>query len=296
MINLKNKKLFLFDIDGTIAVDNTLYDGAADLIAHIKSIGGKSFFITNNSTKSTQSYVEKFNDKFGLVTTPDQFVTAGYLTMLYLKEHYEGKKIFAVTSNSVVKEYKDFGLSITTTVENDIAAVLVAYDDGITYKKLYDACEILFTQDADFLATNPDLRCPSSFGFIPDCGALCASVIATTDKKPFYIGKPNKAMVELCIGKSGFSKQQTIVIGDRLYTDIQAGINAGVDTCAVLTGETTTDEINQSDAKPSIICENIRKFYELFFLRNVSFVSLIITEQKIRTKPNAILNVIFSSG
>ena len=91
---LKQKKLFLFDIDGTIAVGDSLYEGSAKLLRHIDEIGGKAYYITNNSTRSGQDYVEKFRRAFGLETTEDQFITSGYMTLRFLRERYFDKKMF----------------------------------------------------------------------------------------------------------------------------------------------------------------------------------------------------------
>ena len=92
LARLKNKKLFLFDIDGTIAVGDTLYEGSADLIRYINDIGGRAYYITNNSTKSGLDYVKKFHDAFHLDSTEDQFITSGYMTLRFLKENYAEKK------------------------------------------------------------------------------------------------------------------------------------------------------------------------------------------------------------
>ena len=94
LARLKNKKLFLFDIDGTIAVGDTLYEGSAELIRYINAIGGRAYYITNNSTKSGLDYVKKFHDAFHLDSTEDQFITSGYMTLRFLKENYAEKKIF----------------------------------------------------------------------------------------------------------------------------------------------------------------------------------------------------------
>ena len=256
---LKNKKLFLFDIDGTIAVGDTLYDGSAELLAHIDAIGGKSYFITNNSTKSGADYVEKFRTAFGLETTEDQFITSGYLTLRFLKEHYASKKIFVLGTASFVTELKKNGLNITEVAEDGIDCAVVAYDSELTYDKLVQASKVLLASDIPFYGTNPDLRCPIDFGFIPDCGAICDMITATTDKKPDFLGKPNKEVVNHCLGASGFTKEETLVVGDRLYTDIACGINAGVDTCVLFTGEAKPEDMTDTEYPADYQFEDVKE-------------------------------------
>lgn len=260
--NLKNKKLFLFDIDGTLAVGNTLYEGSADLIAYIERIGGKAYYITNNSTKSNMDYVTKFRNAFGLETTEDQFVTSGYMTIRFLKEHFAEKKIFVLGTASFVAELRKNNLQVTEICEPGIDCVVVAYDSELNYSKLTEVSKVLFTMDVPFYATNPDLRCPIDFGFIPDCGAICDMITQTTDKKPTYLGKPSKAVVDLCLSLSGFSKEETIVVGDRLYTDIACGINGNVDTCVVFTGEATPEDIADTPFKPTYAFETIQELLD----------------------------------
>lgn len=262
--SLKKKKLFLFDIDGTIAVGDTLYDGSAELLQYIESIGGKAYYITNNSTKSGQDYVKKFRTAFGLETTEDLFITSGYMTIRFLKEHFADKKIFVLGTSSFVSELRKNGLTITETAETDIGCVVAAYDSELNYNKLTEACKVLLTTDAPFYATNPDLRCPISFGFIPDCGAICSMLTQTTDKTPVYLGKPSKEVVELCLSQSGFTKEETLVVGDRLYTDIACGINGGVDTCVVFTGEATPEDIKDTPYQPTFAFSNIRELLQQF--------------------------------
>lgn len=257
-MNLSGKKLFLFDIDGTLSVGSTLFDGSMDLLNYIDSVGGRSYYITNNSTNSTDSYIEKFA-KWNIKTTANLFVTAGYVSMLYLKEHFLNDKIFVIGTGSYVGELKKNGLNITEEPEDDVKCVLVAFDNELTYKKTEYACELLLTKDIPYLATNPDLRCPAPFGFVPDCGSICSMIDNTVGRTPLYLGKPNKILVDMCLADSGFSREQTLVVGDRLYTDIACGINGGCDTCAVLTGETSREEIASSQYKPSYTFENVRE-------------------------------------
>lgn len=259
MRNLRNKKLFLFDIDGTLAVGDTLYVGSAELLDYIASIGGKSYFITNNSTRSGADYVERFRHAFGLETTEEQFITSGYMTIRFLKEHYADKKIFVLGTGSFVNELRRNGLWVTETAEENISCVVVAYDSELTYDKLVQVCKVLSTTDMPFYATNPDLCCPIDFGFIPDCGAICNMITDSTGKRPTYLGKPSNEVVELCLAQSGFPKEETLVVGDRLYTDIACGINGGVDTCVVFTGEAKPEDMADT-AYPATYCfENIKE-------------------------------------
>lgn len=251
MTPLNQKKLFLFDIDGTIAVGDTLFEGSRELIDHIESIGGKAYYITNNSTRSAQDYIEKFRTCFGLETTADQFVTSGFMTLRFLQKHFSGQKIFVLGTASFIAELRKNGLTVTETAQDDIDCVVAAYDSELNYGKLTEICKILFTKDVPFYATNPDLRCPIDFGFIPDCGAICDMITATTEKKPIYLGKPSREVVDLCLAASGFTREEALVVGDRLYTDIACGINGGVDTCVVYTGEATPQEAASSPYKPT---------------------------------------------
>lgn len=260
--NLRRKKLFLFDIDGTLAVGDTLYPGSADLISYIDSIGGMTYYITNNSTKSGADYVEKFRNAFHLKTTEQQFVTSGYMTIRFLKERFADKKIFVLGTASFVAGLRKAGLQATESCEPDIACVVVAYDSELNYTKLTEVCKVLFTMDVPFYATNPDLRCPIGFGFIPDCGAICDMITQTTGKTPVYLGKPSKEVVELCLAQSGFSKEEALVVGDRLYTDIACGINGGVDTCVVFTGEAAPEDIANTPYPPTYAFAAIKDLLE----------------------------------
>lgn len=259
---LKQKKLFLFDIDGTLAIGNTLYEGSAALLQYIRDIGGRAYFITNNSTQSAFDYVEKFRRCFHLETTEDAFVTSGYVTLEFLKKNYAQAKIFVLGTASFIAELRRNGLHIVETAQTGINCVVVAYDSELNYSKLAEVCHVLFTNDIPFYATNPDLRCPAEFGFIPDCGAICDMITATTDKSPVYLGKPSKEMVELCISRCGFTAEETLVVGDRLYTDIACGINAGVDTCVVFTGEAKPEDMSTTPYKADYAFDNIQALYK----------------------------------
>ena len=258
---MNHKKLFLFDIDGTLAVGNNLYKGSRELLELIEKSGGKSYFITNNSTKSGMDYVKKFNQSFSLKTTESDFVTSGLMTILFLKKYYANKLIYVLGTSSFIQELRKNDLHITEHVDSSISCIVVAYDNELNYEKLTVASEVLETIDVPFYATNPDLRCPIDFGFIPDCGAICKMLEDTTDRVPVYLGKPNKEVVSYCMKESGFSKEETIVVGDRLYTDIACGINANVDTALVLTGEAKQEDLYDTVFPPNYTFDTIYDLY-----------------------------------
>ena len=127
---MKNKKLFLLDIDGTIGFDASLFDGAMEFFNEVKKKNGKYIFITNNSTKSIDDYVEKFLT-IGVDVDKSNFVTSSYATALYLKQQYSDKLLFVVGTESFVTELKGFGLSVTEKIEDEIAAVVVGFDNEL---------------------------------------------------------------------------------------------------------------------------------------------------------------------
>lgn len=259
--NLKQKKLFLFDIDGTLAVGDTLYEGSAGLLSYIERIGGKAYYITNNSTKSGGDYVEKFRAAFRLETTRDQFITSGYMAVRFLKKNYADQKIFVLGTASFISELRQNGLLVTEKAEEGIGCIVAAYDSELTYEKLVQISRALFTTDAPFYATNPDLRCPVDFGFVPDCGSICDMITAATGKAPVYLGKPSREVVELCLELSGFTREETLVVGDRLYTDIACGINGGVDTCVVFTGEAQPADMADTPYPADYVFRNIAELF-----------------------------------
>ena len=118
------------------------------------------------------------------------------------------------------------------------------------------AC-ILLNRGVDYVAANPDGVCPTWYGFVPDCGSVSQMLFNATKRKPLFIGKPQPEMALLAMEKTGFSKEETVVFGDRLYTDIACGVNAGISSVFVLSGEGTLDDLEKSDVKPEFIRKNI---------------------------------------
>lgn len=241
MEQLRQKKLFLLDIDGTICKGDNLIDGAGAFLEIIRQKGGQFIFITNNATRSTRDYIRFFR-RLGVETDSEQYITAAYATIQYLKKHCAGKLIYGLATESFLQECRENGLRITTSLQPGIDCVLVSYDNQLNYDKIKDVCRLLTEGKPEYIATNPDLVCPVEFGYLPDCGAICNMIETATGKQPLFIGKPEPAMVEYALQLTGCTPEETLVVGDRLYTDILCGVNAGVDTALVLSGEATLQD------------------------------------------------------
>lgn len=258
MNELKNKKLFLLDLDGTLYISEKLIGRTLEFLDTVKRKGGQYMFLTNNSSKSVETYIERLN-KIGIKADESNFFTSAQATAYYIKRKYgKNHRMYVVGTQSFKKALLDEGFNITDKLEASIEILLVGYDTELTFKKLEDAC-ILLNRGVKYIATNPDLACPSQFGFIPDCGAITACIEAATHKTPHYAGKPDPTMIYMASEQSGIPLDKAVMIGDRLYTDIAIGNNAGVTTAAVLTGETTKEEIAccEANLKPTVVFDTI---------------------------------------
>ena len=258
---LTKKKLWLFDMDGTIYEEERVFDGTLDLLQKIVDDGGNYVFITNNSSKSVVDYVEKVT-RLGIKADVDNFYTSAQATIHYLKANYPGAKVYCQGTRSLVRELQEAGITVTEEVV-PVDVALVGFDMELTTAKVRNTCEVLSTQDVLYIATNPDWACPASFGFIPDCGSICEMIKHATGKWPIFIGKPEATMVRFAMDKYGVSKEETVVVGDRLYTDIASGLNANVTAVCVLTGEATEEEIVNKDIKPTFTFFSVREIAEI---------------------------------
>lgn len=255
---LLTKKFFLFDMDGTIYRENDLFDGVIELLAKIKKDGGRYAFITNNPSKSVKDYVKKLK-RLGIKDVSEEdFFTSAQAAIMILKEKFGEALVYAQGTRSFIKGLKAGGLHVTEKYTDKAAAVLVSFDTELTAQKLRTTCEMLTKNDVPYYATNPDWVCPVDFGAIPDCGSMCVGIEYATGKKPIFIGKPEPTMIFELMKKFGYDTKDTVVIGDRLYTDIASGLNAGVDTICVLSGEATLEDIQAAKEKPTFVLNGVK--------------------------------------
>ena len=248
-------KLYLFDMDGTLYLGDRLYDFTIDLLNAIRSSGGKYVFMTNNSSKSVADYIKKL-EKLGISTTRDDFITSSQATAYYLKKHHAGQTLYVCGTRSLIAELESEGFAVTTDLSK-VDCVVMGFDTELTFQKLHDVSYLLLTRkDLPYIATNPDLVCPTEFGSVPDCGSVCIGIKNATGREPIVIGKPSPLMPKLAMERWGYTPEETAVIGDRIYTDVKSGINAGATGILVLSGESTMQTVSESDVKPHLILEN----------------------------------------
>ncbi|MBQ4321715.1 MAG: HAD hydrolase-like protein, partial [Oscillospiraceae bacterium] len=137
------------------------------------------------------------------------------------------------------------------------------FDTELTFQKLHDVSYMLLTrEDIPYIATNPDYVCPTEFGSVPDCGSVCDMIFNATKKRPVVIGKPSPLMPLLAMERNGFTKEETAVVGDRIYTDVKSGLNAGITGILVMSGETTQEILDASEEKPHLVLRDAREILE----------------------------------
>lgn len=258
--SLKEKTLYLLDMDGTIYNENEIFEGTLDFLSEIRKRGGEFIFITNNSSKSVADYVEKVR-AMGIQADQENFYTSSQATAMYIKENYPGQRVYCMGTRSLVEELRREGIDVVTEVDDKAAVVLIGFDTENTSEKIRNTC-IMLGKDVAYLATNPDLVCPVSFGYIPDCGSMSIMLKNATGKEPFFIGKPEPIMVDCVLKKYKKKPVEAVIVGDRLYTDIKTGARAGVDTICVLSGEATMEDIRQGEVKPDYIFQSVKEIYE----------------------------------
>ena len=257
---LKEKTLYLLDMDGTIYNENEIFDGTSEFLEEIERRGGQYVFITNNSSKSVEDYVQKVR-AMGIKAEYENFYTSGQATAMYLKENYPNQVVYCMGTKSLIKELREAGIEVVTEVDERASVVLLGFDTENTSEKIRNTC-IMLGRDVAYLATNPDLVCPVSFGYIPDCGSMSIMLKNATGKEPFFIGKPEPIMVNCVLKKLNCKREDAVIVGDRLYTDIKTGANAQVDTICVLSGEASMEDILQGEVEPTYIFKSVKEIYE----------------------------------
>ena len=222
--------------------------------AHLKNV------IVDSTDELFMDYVKKVND-MGIFADEENFYTSSQATVAYIKENYPGQIVYCMGTQSLVEELRSAGIEVVTEADDRASIVLIGFDTENTSEKIRNTC-IMLGKEVAYLATNPDLVCPVSFGYIPDCGSMSIMLKNATGKEPFFIGKPEPIMVNCVLKKLGVDKEDAVIVGDRLYTDIKTGINAKIDTICVLSGEAEMKDILEGEIKPDYIFDSVKEIYE----------------------------------
>lgn len=259
---IKNIKCFLFDMDGTINLGNTLIPGMEGFFDKLKASGRSYYLLTNNSSKDHEHYVKKMNGLGVPVENKDVLISTDAFTNWLAKINPEAR-LFVLGTKEFRSIVTKAGFTITKTLEEGADYVVVAFDQELTYANLTIACRLI-DKGVPYVATHPDVRCPIEGGeFIPDTGAMLELIKTATGKSPLYIfGKPFKFMVDVVLDKTGFSKDQIAMVGDRLSTDIAFGLNNDILSILVLTGEATMEDVKNGNIKPDIILPHAKEILE----------------------------------
>ncbi|GGB56583.1 HAD-IIA family hydrolase [Virgibacillus dakarensis] len=256
-------KGFIFDLDGTVYLDNKLIAGAAETISHLRDRGDKVVFLTNKSIETIQNYVEKLN-RLGINTDYHEVINSNYLVARYLKSRLkQNEKVMVIGEQPLFDELNDLDIAITEN-SKEASYVVLGWDRQFTYEKLNNAFQA-WRNGARVIATNPDRTCPVEGGQVPDCGAMIGAMEgATGEKVEIIVGKPSRHAAHFIVSEIlQLPPENCFIVGDRLETDIKMGLDYGLQGVLVLTGITNRDMVEDSRVKPSVILDSIREVVNL---------------------------------
>lgn len=256
---LSSKRLFIFDMDGTIYLGGRVFPAAADYISRLRADGRRVLFFTNNASHSPEFYTAKLA-RLGFDPQPGELLTSADVTLAFLKSHRSGKSVYLVGTPELEGQFAAAGVVPVSTAKilsgGHADIVVTSFDKTLTYDKLNAACKLV-RGGAEYISTHPDFNCPTEDGFIPDSGAIAAAVTASTGVKPRFFGKPYRETIEMIAELTGAPLSDMCVFGDRLYTDIALGKQNGVTAVLVLTGETKLTDLEKSEVQPDVIIDSL---------------------------------------
>ena len=201
---IRNTACFLFDLDGTIYLGDQLLPGAKDLLSYLDQAGIPYFFLTNNSSRSRVDYSKKLI-RYGLDIPEEKIFSSGMATAIFLKKKKPGARIYLVGTPSLEQEFKAYGFQL---VEDDPEFAVLGFDTTLTYQKIWKLCDFV-VDGIPYIATHPDINCPTPDGFMPDIGAMMAMVKSSTGRDAdLIVGKPHSPMVEAIVELTGFNTER----------------------------------------------------------------------------------------
>jgi len=246
---------YIFDLDGTIYLSDDLVPGAKRTIAWLRRHGRHIVFLSNKPLEPSANYAAKLS-RLGIPARPEDVINSTRALVHYLRVNMPEARLFVVGEEKLLDELRQEGFHLTDQVA-EIDVVVASFDRTLVYEKLNTAYQAL-VRGARFLATNADPACPVEDGAIPDCAGVIAFLEATSGREcELVAGKPSSNMLNAALERLGVPKEEALMVGDRLATDILMGVRAGLDTALVLTGVTIREDLVDSDVTPSFVLDSV---------------------------------------
>ena len=253
----KNTKYFIIDMDGTFYLGNGIIEGADGFIKKLTESGRDFRFFTNNSSNNVQVCCAKL-EKMGFPVGEDKIIISSHVAIDYLKKNHPGQGVYLLGNERLTNDFLNEGIKL---VDENPDVVMLGFDTTLTYEKINKAANYI-ANGVTYLATHPDLNCPTAEGFMPDTGSMIELFAASTGKRPKVMGKPMAETVDYITHMLGCSRDDIAFVGDRLATDIAIGANHGIPSALVLSGVTTLEEYEASGIKASVVAEDLAALAE----------------------------------
>ncbi len=252
---MKPYDAYIFDLDGTVYLGEAMLPTALETITHLRGLGKRTVFLSNNPTHTREEYAAKLT-RLGLPTPANDVINSSYVMADFLTKQMPGAKLFVVGEESLCEELRRAGFQLTDNAL-EVDAVIASFDRTFVYRKLQIAFDAI-RHGARFFATNADRYCPVPGGGEPDAAAMIAAIEACTGTQvEAVVGKPSHHMAEAILTLLEISPDRCIMTGDRLETDVQMGLNAGMAGALTLTGATTEAVLAQSTIKPTYVIRRL---------------------------------------
>lgn len=245
-------KNFLIDMDGVLVSGQSLIAGADQFIEKLKAKGIKFLVLTNNSIFTPLDLAHRLQS-VGLNITSDLIFTSAMATARFLKSQLPDGKAFVIGDTGLTIALHDVGYILT---ELDPDYVVLGETNNYHFERVTKAVQLI-NKGVRFLATNPDPNGPSEKGIVPACGAMAALIEKASGKSPFFVGKPNPFMMRAALNYLGVHSENTVMVGDRMDTDVIAGIESGMDTILVLSGVTKEEDVAKFPYRPQQVLPSV---------------------------------------
>jgi len=250
--SIKSKAGFIIDMDGVIYHGNKLLPGVTDFLEWLEKSGKSYLFLTNSSERTPKELHEKLK-RLGIVVSEEHFYTSALATASFLSNQKPNGSAYVIGDAGLIHALYSVGYSINN-VNPDYVVV------GDTHSYNFEKIELavnLVINGSKLIGTNPDVSGPVEVGITPSTKALIAPIEIASGKKAYYVGKPNPLMMRSALKRLGVKREDAIVIGDRMDTDIRCGLESEIDTLLVLSGITSADEINKFPYRPRYVLNGV---------------------------------------